>query len=123
MDNSMFGFMDIILLFAGLYVAYQWFNLKFRGEIMTGILLNKDVRIASCKDREGYMKEAAPVLFILMVGTLVTAGLSLINTFVTPIPSFLTWGSLLIFVVIIFWVGVKGKELHRKYWTVFSRQM
>ena len=31
--NDMFGFMDMIFLVAALYMGYQWYMMKFRGQI------------------------------------------------------------------------------------------
>ena len=49
--NDMFGILDLIVLFAAFYIMMQWYQLKFKGEIKTGLLLNNEVNVEKCMDK------------------------------------------------------------------------
>ena len=114
--NDMFGFMDMIFLVAVLYMGYQWYMMKFRGQIMTGIMLNKEVNVQKCRDRQGYIREASGRLFVMMVASVMAAGLGIVNSFVRPVPAVAYIGVMITVVAILIWFGLESKRLYEKYW-------
>ena len=100
--NDMFGILDLIVLFAAFYIMMQWYQLKFKGEIKTGLLLNNEVNVEKCMDKEGYRKEAAPLLLLLGSAAFADALVGIINSNVT--------------MLVLVWFGFQSKKLYQKYW-------
>ena len=114
--NDMFGILDLIVLFAAFYIMMPWYQLKFKGEIKTGLLLNNEVNVEKCMDKEGYRKEAAPLLLILGIAAFADALVGIINSNVTMLPMPVTMGVLGIFLLVLVWFGFQSKKLYQKYW-------
>ncbi len=114
--NDMFGILDMVVVIAALYIGYQWYCMKFKGEIKTGLLLSNDVNVAKCKDKEGYIREASPLLLILAVVALIQGIIGLVNGNVMPLPFAVTMGGVFVLLAVLVWFGVQSKKLYQKYW-------
>ena len=111
--ESIFGLFG---LGCGLYCLYGYYLLKFKGEIKTGLILNNEVNVEKCMDKEGYRKEAAPLLLILGIAAFADALVGIINSNVTMLPMPVTMGVLGIFLLVLVWFGFQSKKLYQKYW-------
>ena len=114
--NDMFGILDLIVLFAAFYIAFQWYRMKFKGEIRTGLLLNNDVIVEKCMDKENYMREASPLLLILAIAAFIEAAIGIYNSNVAELPMVISLGGVILFIVILFWFGIRSRKLYLKYW-------
>ncbi len=68
-------------------------------------------------DKEGYRKEAAPLLLILGIAAFADALVGIINSNVTMLPMPVTMGVLGIFLLVLVWLlASQSKKLYQKYW-------
>ena len=122
--NDTFGFMDLIFLAAAIYIGYHWYCLQIRGEIKTGILLNKEVDVEKCLDKQGYIREASPKLLLLAVTALAASVLCLLSSFgVLVVPLAVLIGVLALFMIVLIWVGFQGSRLYKKYWDTAKKSI
>ena len=114
--NNMFGFMDLVFFVSACYMGFQWYCMKFKGQIMTGIMLNRDVNVLKCRDKQGYIREASGRMFVMMIACMMAALVGIVNSFVTPVPLAAYLGVMITVVALLFWFGMESKRLHEKYW-------
>ncbi len=110
------SFMDIICLLCFGYMAYQWYSFKIKREIKTGMVLNKDVNINKCKDKEAYIDEVSNYILFVTVIFFVQTIIFMVNNYITPLPGAVVMGALVAFVVVLIWFGIKTKKIYEKYW-------
>ena len=67
MDDSIFGFIGVLVLFCGLYGIYAYVKMKKGGPINEALLLGKSYVEYKCKDREGFLTKALPALLIFSI--------------------------------------------------------
>ena len=62
MDDSIFGFIGVLVLFCGLYGIYAYVKMKKGGPINEALLLGKSYVEYKCKDREGFLTKARSIV-------------------------------------------------------------
>ena len=62
MDNSMWGFIGVIVVAFGIYSIYAFFKMKFKGEISASLLLGKEYTYKKCKNKEEFIAKTAPAV-------------------------------------------------------------
>ncbi|MCD8197317.1 MAG: hypothetical protein LUE24_09200 [Lachnospiraceae bacterium] len=112
--DSMWSFMDILILACGVYALYSAYVLKTQGKIIQTFLLARDTKPEACKDLSAYAGEMSPKLSV-MGGVMVTYSvISLINTYLVEVNS-LYW----IFMVVMFgclvWYAIAARRASEKY--------
>ncbi len=75
------GLFGLLVLGCGLYCLYGYYQLKFKCEINSTILLSKDVDVRKCKDFRAYCKEAEKPLLLLGTATTLEGVVDLYHTF------------------------------------------
>lgn len=116
MSNNMWSILDVIFVGAGFYVLYGWFIMKTKGEILTSILMNKDVELRKCKDLEGYKAYIAPRMLVFGIAALAYGVAGLVNTYVTPLPGVVYGGIMVLFLLVLIWFAIQAKKGVQKFW-------
>lgn len=116
MSDNMWSILDVIFVGAGFYVLYGWFIMKTKGEILTSILMNKDVELRKCKDLEGYKAYIAPRMLVFGISALVYGTAGLVNTYVTPLPGILYGAVMVLFLLVLIWFAIQAKKGVQKFW-------
>ena len=114
--NSYNLIMDLVILAAGAYVLYSWFQMKRTGEIMGGMLMPKGLDLKKCKDKAGFLKEMLPKLLITGLITLASGIIGAVNDQVTRVPSAVYWISYVAVFAALIAYAVYLKKLIAKYW-------
>lgn len=58
-----FSFFDILVIIAGLYMAYSAIMMKTRGVVNSGVVMSRNLDESQLKDKEGFIKYIWPKLF------------------------------------------------------------
>ena len=116
MDDSIWSFLHLIFLAAGVYTLYAYILIKTKGEVKTQFLLGKDIELRKCKDLEGYKNFIAPRMLAFAVGCIVYGAIGMINSFVMEIPNIFYWIIMTVFFVLIIWFAVQTKKSVEKFW-------
>lgn len=114
MDTA-YSFMDIIIVLSGVYILYNFYLLKFKGEIKETLLLPKDVQVKKCKDKAGYINEMAPKVLVLGIVVTICGFLGMLQTQKQLLGN---WYLLVmaVFLAAIVWFVVASKKAVTKYW-------
>ena len=116
MDNSIWSILDVIFVGAGIYVLYAWVMMKTKGEIITSILMSKDVELRKCKDLEGYKAYISPKMLILGISALIYGTAGLVNTYVTPLPGVAYGIVMVLFLAVLIWFALAARKGVEKFW-------
>ncbi|MCC8139156.1 MAG: hypothetical protein LIO67_02465 [Lachnospiraceae bacterium] len=112
--DSMWSFMDILILACGVYALYSAYVLKAQGKIVQTFLLSKDTKPEACRDLPAYAGEMSPKLSV-MGGVMVAYGvISLINTYLVEVNS-LYWVFMIGMIVCLVWYAIMAKRASQKY--------
>ncbi|MCD8248902.1 MAG: hypothetical protein LUC60_03465 [Lachnospiraceae bacterium] len=112
--DTMWSFMDILILACGVYALYSAYVLKAQGKIVQTFLLAKDTKPESCKDLPAYASEMSPRLSA-MGGVMVAYGVvSLINTYLVEVNS-LYWVLMIVMFGCLVWYAIMAKRASAKY--------
>lgn len=110
--GSIFGIIGVL---SGLYIFYEIYRMKTSGEISSSILISKNLNVAHCKDKQGYIEEAVPKMSILGIAVLIYGGSDLFHTYVHPVSQVLLWVILAVFFVILIWFAKAVDKMNKKY--------
>ena len=113
--NSMMGLLDVIVICAGAYLFYGWYLLMFRNEIKEGLVISKASSAKKCKDIEGYKRLMGPKLLIFALVAVGQGAVSLINTYVTPVPAPVFWTVYALFFVVLIWFVMGSRKAEKEY--------
>ena len=113
--NSMFGFLDVIVICAGAYMLYGWYLLVFRNEIKEGLVVSKASGGRKCKDIEGFKRVMGPKLLLLAIVAILQGGLSLLSSYVLPIPRALYWILYFLFFAVLIWFVVTSRKAEKEF--------
>lgn len=113
--NSAYSLMDIIIVLSGIYILYNFYLLKFKGEIKESLLLPKDIPVKKCKDKAGYIAEMSPKVLILGIVTTICGLLGVVETQMQLLGN----GYLIVMAVllaVIIWFVLASRKALKKYW-------
>lgn len=107
--NSSFGFIDIIVICAGVYGFYSWYKLVKEHEIKKTFLIGGDTTPQQCTDIEGFAGFMGNRLLFLSAAMVVFGSFSAYNSFVADVgPSI--WFAMAAFLTIIVWYCVQLRK-------------
>ena len=112
--NSMFSFMDLLVVGCGVYGIYSWYLLVYQHEIKKAFLLGGDYRPEGCKDIQGFAKAIGPKLLATSIGMLVFSGLSLFNDKVANI-GVIYWIAFVLFLALLIWYSMVLRKANKEY--------
>ncbi len=98
--NQLFGLVDLFMVGAGLYIMYSWFRLKYKNEILEGVLVQQG-QANKCKDIEGFKKYIGPKLFVFALCAIASGGLGLFSDYVHPVNNYLYLGLTAVFFAVL----------------------
>ena len=116
MDNSIWSVLDVIFVGAGIYVLYAWVMMKTKGEIITSILMSKDVELRKCKDLEGYKAYIAPRMLVFGIAAILYGAAGLVNIYVTPLPGAVYGAVMALFLAVLIWYAIATRKGVQKFW-------
>lgn len=114
MDDSIFGFIGILVLFCGLYGIYAYVKMKKGGPINEALLLGKSYVEYKCKDREGFLAKALPAVLIFSITAVVYGVIDAIHCFVTPI-AIADYIGMFLFLAVLVWYMVYTTKLKKEF--------
>ena len=114
--NSMFSFMDYIVLGCGVYGVYSWYLLVKKHEIKKAFLLGGDTTPEKCTDIDGFANSVGTKLLIASISMLVFSGISLFNTFVQSIGVFY-WVAMALFLGVLVWYMAALRKANDKFFS------
>lgn len=114
--NSLFSFMDILIVGCGGYLLYTWWLLMFRGEIRKGVLIPDGAEVR-CRDLEGYKKFIGWKLLLFAASCLVCGILGLINDYVTVLSSYVYLVLTAVFMAVLIWFTRNAKKAEKIYFS------
>ena len=113
--NSAYSFMDVIIVLSGVYILYNFYLLKFKGEIKESLLLPKDIQVKKCKDKAGYIAEMSPKVLVLGCAVTICGLLGMAETQMQLLGN---WYLLVmaVFLAAIIWFVMESRKAVKKYW-------
>lgn len=114
--NSLFSFMDIMILGCGGYLLYAWILLMFKGEIRKGVLL-PDGADVQCHDLDGYRKFIGWKLLVFALSGIVCGILGLYSDYVAPVNSYLYLTLTVLFFLVLIWFTTQAKKAEKIYFS------
>lgn len=108
------GIIDIFILGCGLYCLYACFNMKTRREINKTILMNKEIDIEKCRDKEGYISYILPRFLVFSIATTIYGALCVVNSYVASIGKAI-FIIMAVFFVFVIWFAIETKKAYKKY--------
>lgn len=111
--NSMFGFMDIIVLGCGVYGIYTWYMLVKKHEIKKAFLIGGNLSVVDCKDIQGFADYIGNKLLIVSAAMMIFGAISAYNDYVQSIGVIIWIGMAAFFVTLIWYCIVlrKGNQM------------
>jgi len=113
--NSMFSFLDVIVIGAGIYILYGWYVLVKNNEIKQGLIVSKATDPSKCKDIEGFKKYIGPRLLIFALCAILSGGFGLLQTYVVSMPGVVYWVFYFLFLAVVIWFGVAAKKAEKRF--------
>jgi hypothetical protein len=114
MDDSVFGFVSVLVFGCGIYGLYAYIKMKKDGHINETLLLGKNYMEHMCKDRETFVKKALPAVLVFGIAATVYGTIDMIHCFVAPIPV-IDYIGLAVFIITLVWYMVYTSKLKKKY--------
>lgn len=114
MDDSIFGFIGVLVLFCGLYGIYAYVKMKKGGPINEALLLGKSYVEYKCKDREEFLTKALPAVLIFSITAVVYGIIDAIHCFVTPI-AVADYVGMFLFLAVLVWYMVYTTKLKKEF--------
>lgn len=85
--GEMFGFMDLLVAFCGVYLIYAAVQMKRTGEI-SSTLVGKGYDPKKARDPKGYIDYMYPKTIVMGVAVILSGGLNYVNDRYLDIPNF-----------------------------------
>ena len=114
--NSMFSFIDIVVVGCGLYVIYLYIEMRNTGKIRESMLLPKGLDVKKCKDADGYIRQAGPKQLVLGIIALLCGVAGLLQDFTGILNYYVYLATLVVFFAYAVWYTVFMKKLIKKFW-------
>ncbi len=116
MDDSVFGFISIMVFGCGIYGLYAYIQMRRDGHINETLLLGKKYTEYMCKDKDAFIKKALPAVLVFGISAMVYGAIDMIHCFVTPIEV-LDYIGLAVFLAVLVWYMVYTTKLKNKYFS------
>ena len=113
--TNMTSLMDIIIIAAGVYLLYGWFQLKFENYITPGIMIPKDLDQSKCKDLEGFKSYMGLRTLITGLCSVVSGLLGIISAYVVKINPVIYWVMYFVFFAVLVWYMVASKKAQKNF--------
>ena len=107
--NSMFGFIDIIVVGCGAYGIYSWYMLVKKLEIKRTFLLGNSTMPEDCKDIQGFADFIGTKLLIFSIVMMLFGGISAINDYVQSVGDVI-WFFMALFMAMLVWYCVQLRK-------------
>lgn len=107
--NSMFGFMDIIIMGCGVYGLYSWYLLVKKLEIKKTFLTGSATQPEDCTDVQGFADFIGTKLLIFSISMLLFGGVSAINDYVQSL-GVLIWVVMAMFFAVLVWYTIQLRK-------------
>ena len=107
--NSMFGFMDLIVMACGVYGIYSWYMLVKKLEIKKTFLIGGTNQPGDCNDVQGFADFMGTKLLILSLAMIIFGGVSAINDYITSV-GVIIWVLMAVFFAVIIWYCVQLRK-------------
>lgn len=107
--NSMFGFMDIIIMGCGVYGLYSWYLLVKKLEIKKTFLTGSLTQPEDCIDVQGFADFIGTKLLIFSIAMLIFGGVSAINDYVQSLGA-LIWVVMALFFAVLVWYTIQLRK-------------
>ena len=118
--NSMFGFMDIIVMGCGAYGIYSWYLLVKKLEIKKTFLIGGTAMPEDCKDVQGFADFIGTKLLIFSTVMVVFGGISAINDYVQSI-GFVMWVLMAMFFAVLVWYCIQLRKADQMFFAKGSK--
>ena len=114
--NSMFGFMDLIIVGGGLYVIYLYIVMVRTRKLENNALLPKEYDPKKCKDVEAYIRYIGPKMLTFGIVATLCGLIGLVQDYTKKIgyPVYLV--GMVIFVIAAVWYSVAIKKAMKEFW-------
>lgn len=113
--DSMYSMLDVIIVLCGVYILYNFYLLRFKGEIKESLLLPKDIQVKKCKDKAGYIAEMSPKVLLYGIVVVICGILGMTESQMGLLGK-LYLVVLAVFVAFTIWFAVQTKKSVKKYW-------
>jgi hypothetical protein len=118
--EGIMGIISLIILGAGLFVLYSWYNMAFNGVISESLFLGKQYDVNKIKDKDGFIKKASPVSLCLGIVTTICGTIASLRHYMFPDNELLAFldpiSNVIVFAAII-WFGIYTRKLKNKYFS------
>lgn len=112
--NSMFGFMDLVVMACGIYGIYSWYMLVKKLEIKKAFLIGGTNQPADCSDVQGFADFMGSKLLILSLTMIIFGGISAINDYIQSV-GVIIWIFMAAFFGTIVWYCLQLRKADRKF--------
>ena len=65
--EALMGIISLIILGAGVFSLYSWYNMAFNGVISESLFLGKHYDVNRIKDKDSFIKKASPILLVFAI--------------------------------------------------------
>lgn len=113
--TNMTSLMDIIIIAAGAYLLYGWFQLRFLNIITPGIMIPKDMNQSQCKDLEGFKRYMGLRTLITGLCSVASGLLGILSAYVVKINPIFYWVMYFLFFAVLIWFMVASKKAQKMY--------
>lgn len=114
MDDSIFGFVSIIILGCGVYSLYAYIKMKQDGHINETLLLGKGYMEYQCKDKEAFMKKAMPAVLLFGIVSTVYGIIDTIHFYFRPM-GIVDMIAMVVFLIVLVGYMVYTSKLKKQY--------
>ncbi len=114
MDDSIFGFIGILVLCCGFYGIYAYIKMKKGGPINETLLLGKGYMEYKCKDRTGFLVKALPAVLVFSITAVAYGIIDVVHCYVMPM-AVVDYAGMIIFVVVMVWYMVYTTKLKKEF--------
>lgn len=110
--DSTFGFMDILIIFSGIYLIYIAIQMKRTGEITSSAMIGKGCDLKKAKDPKGYIEYMYLKTVIMGVCVILSGALDYMNLQFWKIPYFtpIVCGVFLVIIIIYCKISMNAQE-------------
>jgi len=113
--TSMMGLLDLVVLAAGAYLLYGWYQLMKKDIITQGLIASKSVDPARCKDLPAYKGYIGIRTLICAIAAIIHGLIGMYNDYVAMLPAPAFWITFAAFLVILIWFGLCCRKAEREY--------
>ncbi len=114
--NSVFSFMDILVVACGVYVLYLYVEMVKGGKIRENMLLPKGLNVKKCKDINAFIRYIGPKQLILGISALLCGAAGLLQDFTTYVSPPVYLCTLFLFFACAIWYTFVMKKAVKMFW-------